>query len=172
MQRGLDLIRSKIAEMAQRDGRALEDCVKALSDKNRQLAYSIMLRDHAIDELEKEIDRLCLEFIVRNQPVAGPLRFLYSTIKINLELERIGDYAESIARQVLKLSAIDARFPMERFAEIANHSIPMLRDAIAAFLNQDAEAAKRVMEVEEAVDVLKSKLNADIVQWQIGRAHV
>src|SRR2546425_10493407 len=111
---------------------ALIDCMKALEEKNRVLAYSIILRDQRIDELEKEVDRLCLEFLVRQQPVAGPLRFAYGTIRVNLELERVGDYAESIARQSLKLMPQNIPLPMERLEERANPSIPMLPHAVNA----------------------------------------
>ena len=88
--------------------RALRDCVEALADGDRQRAYAVILRDQYIDEKEKEIDRLCLEFLVRQQPVGLHLRLAYSTIKINLELERVGDYAESVARQILRLSDLPA----------------------------------------------------------------
>src|SRR5687767_15240815 len=130
LQRDIDRIRAKVSEMAVLGERALRDCMKALEEKNRVLAYSIILRDQRIDELEKEVDRFCLEFIVRQQPVAGPLRMAYATIRINLELERVGDYAESIARQVLKLTSMDVQIPVDRFAEIANLSIPMLHDSV------------------------------------------
>lgn len=149
--------------MARLDERALQLCLSALRDRSRQLAYSVILGDRRIDELEKEVDRLCLEFLVRQQPVAGTLRFAYSTIRINLELERIGDYAESIARQTLKLVGMDVEVPIARFEEIAGLSIPMLHDAIQAFVAQDPDLARRTMEVEEAVDVLKSRLNKDLV---------
>src|SRR5438046_8005343 len=96
LQRDIDFIRGKVQEMAARDEQALNTCLAALQQSNRQLAYSVILRDRHIDELEKEIDRLCLEFIVRQQPGAGHLRFVYATIKINAELARIGDSAESI----------------------------------------------------------------------------
>src|SRR5207249_8050546 len=125
--------------------RSLRDCMKALEEKNRVLAYSVILRDQRIDELEKEVDRLCLEFLVRQQPVAGPLRFVYATIRINLELERVGDYAEGIARQILKLTSMDVAVPFERFQEIANLSIPMLRDAVKSFVDQDTELARKTM---------------------------
>jgi phosphate transport system protein len=164
LQRDIDRIRAKITEMATLDDRALRDCVKAFQEQNRQLAYSIILRDQAIDELEKEIDRLCLEFIVRQQPVAGPLRFAYVTIKINLELERIGDYAESIARQILKISSMNVTIATERFVEIASLSIPMLRNAVLAFVKQDADLARDTMATEEVVDTLKSKINSELVQ--------
>jgi len=159
MQREVDRIRGKLIEMSVRGEQALRDCVKALLERNRQTAYAVILRDQYIDELEKEVDRLCLEFIVRQQPVAGLLRFAYAAIKINLELERVGDYAESIARQTLKLLDLTASFPIDRIQEIAELSIPMLRDATQAFVNQDAELARKTIETEHVVDILKSKLN-------------
>lgn len=164
LQRDIDRIRTKVSEMANLGEHALRDCLKALAEKNRVLAFSVILRDQRIDELEKEVDRLCLEFIVRQQPVAGPLRMAYATIRINLELERVGDYAESIARQILKLSSMDVEIPAERFGEIANISIPMLHDAVKAFVNQDAALARAAAEKEELVDVLKSRLNADLMK--------
>ena len=164
LQRDIDLIRGKIKEMARRGEQALTTCLKALQESNRQLAYSVILRDREIDELEKQVDRLCLEFIVRQQPVAGHLRFVYSTIKINAELERIGDYAESIAKQILKLQAYDLKAFHPQFVEIANLSIPMLHAAVQSFLEQNAELARKTMAIEDEVDVLRNKINATLMR--------
>lgn len=162
LQRDIERIRTKVTLMAGLAEKALRDCVRAIQERNRQLAYSIIVRDQRIDELEKEIDRLCLEFLVRQQPVAGPLRLVYATIKINLELERVGDYAESIARQIIKL--VDRKVDLSglRFEEMANLSIPMLHDAIRAFLDQDVELARKTAETEVAVDALRSEVNAEL----------
>ena len=158
LQRDIDRIRDQVTEMGALTGQALHDCMKALVDNNRQLAYAVILRDQYVDEKEKEIDRLCLEFLVRQQPVAGTLRFVYSTIRINLELERVGDYAESIARQVVKLSQLPVEIPKDWLVEIAGHSISMLENAVRAFVAQDPELARTTIEIEEKVDLLKSKL--------------
>jgi phosphate transport system protein len=163
LQSDIDRIRHKVSEMSALAEQALEHCLQALVENKRQLAYGVILRDQYIDEREKELDRLCLDFLVKQQPVAGPLRFVYSTIKINHELERVGDYAESIARQVLKLSQMAVETPKERFQEITQLCIPMLGQSIQAFVEQDAGLAGRTIEVEEAVDGLKSKLNKDLV---------
>jgi phosphate transport system protein len=159
----MDLIRAKVQSMAQLADRALRDSLQALVEKNLTLAYSVILRDQYIDELEKELDRLCLEFLVRQQPVAGHLRFAYATIKINLELERIGDYAESIARQVLKVSALHDKLPINDFKELADVSIPMLRNAVKAFLEQDAKLARDSMEEEDKADLLRARLDAELL---------
>jgi len=171
LERDIENIRQHIREMSALAERALRECVQALRDGDRQRAYAVILRDQYIDEKEKEIDRLCLEFLVRQQPVGVHLRLAFSAIKINLELERVGDYAESVARQLLRLG--DTRPPgpiRERIAEMADLAIPMLHDAIEAFLAQDPALANRVILVEPAVDELQSKLNNDLVDGVRGNA--
>src|SRR5512137_2254111 len=134
LERDVERIRQQIREMSSLAERALRDCVQTLRDGDRQRAYAVILRDQYIDEKEKEIDRLCLEFLVRQQPVGGHLRLAYGTIKINLERER--DYAESVARQLLRLNALPR--PPEvltgRIVEMAEVAIPMLHDSIDAFI--------------------------------------
>lgn len=166
LERDIDRIRRQVLEMSGLAERALRDCVEALTNGNRQRAYAVILRDQYIDEKEKEIDRLCLEFLVRQQPVGVHLRLAYSTIKINLELERVGDYAESIARQLLRLS--DQPAPPEgvvrRLVEMADLAIPMLHDSIEAFVGQSPDLARKVIVVEPAVDALLGKLNSELVE--------
>src|SRR6185295_13100519 len=123
LENDLERIRERISRMAALGEQALRNALRALENRNRQLAYGVILGDRRVDEMEREVDQLCLGFLVRQQPVAGPLRFAYSTIRINLELERVGDYAESIARQSLKLMPMDIQLPVERFEEMANLSI-------------------------------------------------
>jgi phosphate transport system protein len=165
LERDIERIRQQVLEMSALAERALRDCVDALSGGDRQKAYAVILRDQYIDEKEKEIDRLCLEFLVRQQPVGMPLRLAYSTIKINLELERVGDYAESVARQLLRLSSLPPPAPIrERIVEMANLAIPMLHDAIDAFVRQDTSLAKGVIMVEPAVDALLGRLNTDLLE--------
>ena len=172
LERDIDRIRQQVLEMSSLAERALRDCVEALTDGDRQRAYAVILRDQYIDEKEKEIDRLCLEFLVRQQPVGVHLRLAYSAIKINLELERVGDYAESVARQLLRLSSLPA-VPgaiRERIVEMADLAIPMLHDSIEAFVRQDPELARKVIVIEPAVDALLGKLNTDVIEALRGQS--
>jgi phosphate transport system protein len=162
LERDITRIRGKVSEMAALATEALSAGIRALCTRNRQMAYTVILRDRRIDELEKEVDRLCLEFLVRQQPVARHLRFAYTTIKVNLELERIGDYAESIARQVIKLSAISASWPLERFQQLATLAIPMISDVAKAFVTGDHQLARDVISREAETDALRSQINADL----------
>jgi len=106
LQRDIALLKRKTKEMAMLGEGGLRNAILALMNRDRQLAYTVILRDRCIDDLEIELDRLCLVFLVRQQPVSIHLRFVFATIKIIRELERIGDYAESIARQVLRKRAV------------------------------------------------------------------
>jgi len=164
LQRDIDRIRSKVREMFALVERALNDSLKAYLEKNRQLAYLVILRDQRIDELENEIDRLCLEFLIRQQPVAQHLRFVYVSMKINQELERIGDYAESIARQALKLGGHELDFLNPRFQRIAGTAAGMLRDAVQAFLDSNNELASKTMETETVADELRNQIDAELLQ--------
>ncbi|MBI1839553.1 MAG: hypothetical protein HYR88_01720, partial [Verrucomicrobia bacterium] len=80
------------------------------------------------------------------------------------EIERIGDYAESIARQILKVSTLPAPIPLQRYRQIAALSIPMFRNAVRAYLQGDEALARSTMATEEEVDDLKSAINAELVQ--------
>ena len=164
LQRDIDQIVNKVKGMASLVEEALNRSMRSLSEFNRQLAYSVILRDQHIDELEKEIDRLCLEFIVRQQPVARALRFVYAVIKINAALERIGDYAESIARQILVLCALDVKIPYQRFEEIAKKAVPMLAESVEAFVEQSPDKARHAMQTEEEVDRLRHQLGVSLVR--------
>lgn len=169
-QREMEKIRSELLTMAALTDRALQQCMDALKRRDRQLAYAVILRDQFIDEREKGIDKLCLEFLVRQQPVGQPLRSAYAALKISLELERVGDYAESIARQIVKLVSMGVDYSGDQFAQIADAATQMVRDAIRAYVESDAELARSVIHREETVDLMKRQLNKRFIElFQEGR---
>lgn len=163
LKRDTDQICQTVFEMAKRDENALKNALTALIDFNPKIAYAVILRDRFIDELETRLDRLCLEFFVRQQPVAGHLRFVFATIKIVRDLERIGDYAENIARQVVFLASIEPQIDqtkyIDKFIELANLSIPMLQNAINAFIERDSSKAREIMEIENKADIVRANVN-------------
>ena len=134
LQRDIGLVRAKVKEMAVLSERALRASLQALVQRNRQLAYGVILRDQYIDELETDLNRLCLEFLVRHQPVAGHLRFVFTAVQINKELERIGDYAESVARRGFRDDAAK---------QLAQWRRRVPRDLAASALLHDGKRAHR-----------------------------
>jgi phosphate transport system protein len=163
VQEDLEEIRRKVVEMGELAEKAVRASIRAVLDKDRGVAFAVILRDRYIDEAEKQLDRLCLRFLVRHQPAAGLLRFAYSSIKINLELERVGDYAEAIAHEALRLSQIDAPLPLDRLQQIVALAESMLHDAIQSFVHQDPEVAKKIIGSDEAVDLLRDKLTTELM---------
>ncbi|HUI55744.1 MAG TPA: phosphate signaling complex protein PhoU [Bryobacteraceae bacterium] len=166
LQHDIDLIRAKILEMLALVEQALTRALQAFTKRDRQLAYSVILRDQDVDALDAALDQLCLEFIVRHQPAAGHLRFVYSASKIVHLLERCGDYAESVSRQVLLLSSMNYEVPVDQYQEIANLAIPMLHNAVHAFVDRNADLAGATMAVEPRVNQIRDSLNADLMDWR------
>jgi len=166
LQHDIDVIRTKLLEMVALDEQALTRVFQALLARDRQLAYSVILRDQDVDALDSELDRLCLEFIMRHQPVASHLRFVYAASKVVSQLERVGDYAESVARQVLLISSLPFQVPMDEFSEIANLAIPMLHNAVRAFVDKNVDLARATMLVEPRVNHMRDHINADLMAWR------
>ena len=169
LQQDIDLIRSKVIEMGELVEKALETCLGAIEGNDRQLAYAVILRDRHIDELEETLESLCQRFLIKHLPVASQMRFVYSVIKINTELERVGDYAKSIARRFLVVSDLGAQASYPKLIDIANLAIPFLRNALRAFSESDAELAKatREREKERAIDNLRYEIHHDLIQLHI-----
>lgn len=167
LQRDIDQIRRKVAEMGGMGERALKGSLQALVERNRRLAYSVILRDRYIDELETELDRLCLEFLARQQPVAGHLRFVFATLQITRELERVGDYAESVARQVLALEGVEPLPCSATFVELGELAIRILGEALQSYLGRDAELAARTMGVEERSNTLRNRIKTDLLDLSL-----
>lgn len=163
LQRDVNHIREKIIEMGELAEAALRAGLRAINESDRRLAYSVVLRDRHIDDLEKELDRLCQQFLVTQLPAGGLLRFVYAVSKINNELERVGDYAESIARQFLAVSSFEDHPPYEKFNELAHLSIQMLCSAIRAFVENDVELAKATRKMEKKVDRIRYSIHRDLI---------
>jgi phosphate transport system protein len=164
LQQDLDDIRTKLVEMADLGEQALCHALQAVLTLDRQLAYSVILGDRHVDELETALDRKCLEFLLRHQPAGGILRFVYSTSKIIKELERIGDLAVDVARQALQVATLPPQFPREQFEEIARLAVPMVRDAVRAFVDKNADLARATMELENDADQLRNRINDALVR--------
>jgi phosphate transport system protein len=162
LQRDIDQIRDKVRLLADLTLRALEDSVVSLTQRNAKLANEAILRDSRIDDLESAIDAMCVEFMVRHIPVAKHLRFAHSVAKIVVELERIGDYAESINRRAVLLALAPAVPELTKFADLANVSIEMLKQSVRAFLDEDEVLAERTRQLDARANALHQEIYYDL----------
>lgn len=133
---------------------ALRDAQRALQTLDRRIAWQVVLADNRIDALEEKIDRMCQEFLVRHMPAGRPLRFIVATIKVNAELERIGDYADAIAHRVVTLYGRQDIPLIGKLGPMFERSIEVTGLALDAFLSGDATKAGTAVEMEGEVDDL------------------
>ena len=164
LQHDINLIRTTVSDMAELCARALRGTLDALVHGHQQAAYLVILRDERIDSMEQQLDRLALEFLVRQQPAAGHLRMAYAALKISTELERIGDHAEGVARRVLKLHEIHPDIQAGPFAEMGEAALAMLKNAVKAFVEGDAELARTTMAVERTIDGMRQRIDRDLTE--------
>ncbi|MGW8180493.1 MAG: phosphate signaling complex PhoU family protein [bacterium] len=100
----LSVIKNEVQKVGSLAETAVEGAVKSILTWNHQLAYETILRDQVINRAVKGLDNLCHAFVVRHSPTAGHLRFVSSVIRINIALERVGDYAVTVCREMARLS--------------------------------------------------------------------
>lgn len=153
-ERHLAELRAQLREMADLVIQACRHAATALQTRDRRLAYSVTLADNRIDTLEGEIDRACQEYLVRHMPVAGDLRRIVAFIKVNSELERIGDYADAVARRVVQLVNAGDLPELDRLLGLAEQAVVALDTAMRAFLAEDVDAAQGVFALEARTDEL------------------
>lgn len=136
----------------------LKDAIKALETKDRELAEKVIEHDEAIDQLEVRLEETCMHIMARYQPVAVDLRFLVAVLKINSDLERIGDQAVNIAER----SQFMAESPMPvltiDFHEMVEVTRSMLHESLTALLTQDVVKAQKVRQMDDRLDEMNRQV--------------
>ena len=149
----LEGIKNRLLEMGGKVEEQLSAAVEALIDGDSGAAESIINRDHEVNEMEMVIDDECATILARRQPAASDLRLVVTVIKVNTDIERIGDEAAKIARQAVKL-AEEGMSPTNyvEVRHIGSHVGSMLRNALDAFARLDVELAVEVVKEDSNVD--------------------
>lgn len=142
LEEDLTEIRARTARIAQSVQAALKESVHALLAGDTERAYGVVLGDHSINRAVRANDRRCHAFVARHLPSAGHLRFISSTLRLNVELERIGDYAVAIARESVQLSEPPTSAIARDIEMIAERTHRVLGEALRAFLEGNAELAR------------------------------
>ena len=148
----LTQIERRLADEAGLVDRAIDDAVRALIGRDAALAGSVVDGDHALDHAEVEVERLCLDTMALQQPMAVDLRFLAAALKINSDLERMGDLACNVAKQTWRLQAAPLPEFGDRLAALAESVRRMVRDATDALLRRDTDLARKVWSGDAGVD--------------------
>ncbi len=148
----LQQLKEKLLRMSSLVEDVINTSVKALIDRNASLAEKAIEADKAIDTFEIEIDELSLRLLALYQPQAGDLRFITSTMRINNDLERIGDLGVNIAQRTLDLLKNPPFQSSSDIPEMAKAAQNMLKDSLNAFVNKDSSLAEAVCKRDDVVD--------------------
>ncbi|MBI2432035.1 MAG: phosphate signaling complex protein PhoU [Candidatus Hydrogenedentes bacterium] len=154
LQRTLDQLKQKVLELGTLAEESLRDAVKALEERNAELAGRVIDDDAAIDDMEVDIEEECLKILALYQPVAIDLRFIIAVLKINNDLERIGDIAVNIAERAMYLATqrlVEVNFDFHLMAQKAQN---MLKKALDALVNVDPALARQVLIDDDEVDAM------------------
>jgi len=158
---------NELNRMINRMGEYLDEAltlmVKALITRDVELAQKSINLDLTIDEMEKEIETLCLRLLMQQQPVASDLRVVSSALKIITDMERIGDHAADISENITYMAKDDYTPHIEDMLKMADIAIQMVKDSIRAYVQKNLELAQAVLTQDDKVDDLFLKVKLDLI---------
>lgn len=155
----LENIKKDLIFLANEVEHNIRQSIKALKKNDQKLAEEVILRDKQVDQLEVKIEEDFLALLALQQPVAIDLRFIVGGLKMNNDLERIGDHASNIARTVLDLDKAPlSSETLKKINEMKKVACSMLHDVVSSFIHQDADDARDVCERDIDVDQLYNQV--------------
>ncbi|MGI9013231.1 MAG: phosphate signaling complex protein PhoU [Phycisphaerales bacterium] len=154
----LTKLRKAILTMGANVEQRVRDAVTSLIERDFETAQRVRRGDGEINAMEIDIEAECLRILALSHPVAGDLRFVLAVMRINANLERVGDLAKSIAKRALDLQEQGYYELPESLHTMASGAQQMLADALSALSNEDAEMARRVRRADDRIDDLQKEV--------------
>jgi phosphate transport system protein len=161
----MDEIRGLIAEMGARAETAVVAAMKALRERDSDLAVKTRAEDKVIDNLETEVERLVVRTIALRAPMADDLRELIAALKMSAVIERIGDYAKNIAKRVPQMEGKMPPNGADQLSRMGDIVVEMIRNAMDAYAKRDIDLARAVSVRDDDVDQLNKDLFVDLVAY-------
>ena len=156
-QKELDKIKKRILSLGSLVEERVRMATKAISENSADIAKEVIRLDYEIDESEVEVEEECLKILALHQPVAIDLRFLIAVIKINNDLERIGDQAVNIAQRVVSIAKQQKSAFHFDYSEMAEKAASMLKMSLDTLVNLDVDLAFKVVMKDDEVDSIQSE---------------
>jgi len=157
-------LKDKLLAMAALAQLAVESAVDAYLRRDKGLCKFVKQNERAIDTAQRELDEMAYELLAKQQPMAIDLRFILSVIKINGDLERIGDQSMSIARRTKEILPQDeVELPVD-FVAMGEFAGQMIRTALQALLDGDARLADSVREMDDEIDRMNRRAHSDLLK--------
>jgi len=162
---GLDELKQKLLRMGGMAEQAVSRAMDAYRTGDTAVCTRVTEGEYAINSLEREIDELALDLLAMQQPMAVDLRFIIAVVKINADLERVGDQAVNISERVVDLSrlpAVELPVDIPRMADLASE---MVRNALTSFIQGDAAMARRVLNRDNELDTMNRDISHTLMNW-------
>ncbi len=156
---------NQIVQMGAHAERQIALALKALVERDDELAEQVIEGDKAVDRLEEEIDQHAIRMLATRQPMAVDLRVIAMSLKLSNDLERISDYAKSIAKRSRRLSSAPQLKPLVTIPHMASLVQAMLKDVLDAYIDRNAEKAMEVWHRDQAVDDQYNSLFRELITF-------
>lgn len=150
----LDELNTLLIKMAATVEQAVSDAMTALKNRDKDLAISVSNNDRDVDRMERQIEDMCLMLLLKQQPVAGDLRFISAALKIITDLERIGDHAQDICEISLTMDDKPLSVTTDLITRMFEESTAMIKMAVDAFITKDEDLATQCINHDDVVDDL------------------
>ena len=160
----LDRMNEMLIEMGELCGKAIANATKAVEAKDLEMAKMVISEDEEIDQLEKDIERLCLKLLLQQQPVARDLRQISAALKMITDMERIGDQAADIA-EILISGQIKEMSAHGYLVDMASQTSEMVKKSIQAFVEKDLDMTRKVIVADNDVDQLFDQIKEALITF-------
>jgi phosphate transport system protein len=163
-QLGLDELREKLLKMGGMAEQAVDRACQAYRERDLTLCHLVLENESLINAAEREIDGIALDLLAMQQPMAIDLRFILAVVKINADLERVGDQAVNIAERVMDMMELPAAELPVDVPRLASAASAMVQRALESFIEGKAELAQAVLEMDNVVDRMRDEAFISLVR--------
>ncbi len=160
-------VQNDVLSMGSLVEQAIGDSVEALKKKDLSLARQVIINDASIDQKRFDIEKNCIQLIATQQPTPGDLRIVISALNIITDLERIGDHAEGIAKIVVMIGDEPHLKPLIDIPRMSEKTQDMLHRSLNAFVNKDAEAARKIVAEDDEIDELYNQVFRELISFMV-----
>ncbi|MEG1560040.1 MAG: phosphate signaling complex protein PhoU [Clostridia bacterium] len=160
----LEVLNNELIKMGALCESAIENAIEALFMGNPEYARTAISAEREIDQMERDIEALCLKLLLRQQPVARDLRLISAALKMITDMERIGDQASDIA-EIVGYTDLSTTSHNAHISKMTKATTKMVKDSVDAFVARDLDLAHSVIEYDDVVDEAFSDIKTDLIKF-------
>ena len=166
-ERNLKDVEDDVVQLSSMVEKAIFKSIEALKERDINASQKVVDDDDVIDEKQQAIEDRCIDLIALEAPMAGDLRVLIAAMMVANELERMGDYAEGIAKISVSMGILPPLKPLIDIPRMADKSVDMLRRSTQAFVNRDVESATAVLLADDEVDDIYEQVYRELLTYMM-----